>query len=340
MNLLLTASGCPGASTLIKYLRKAYNGNIKIIGTDSLDNVVGKILCDKFYVIPQASEKNDFINKLKDIVIKEKIEAILPQSTIETFIISKNLNEFSELNVKTLVSDYKELKIARNKYKLYEKLKGKIPLPKYYLANTKKEFNKAVFDLGYPDKTICFKPPIGEGSRGFRIISPTVDRKDMLLNQKPNNKYMTLKEINEIFNDENFPQLLVMEFINFDEYDAMTLCIDGEALLTTVKTRERERNGVITYGELIDKPEIIKKVERIIKEIPLKYSIGIQFIGDYLIEINPRVSTFIYQDNLIEPYYAIELAMGNISKSDIRKLNEKIKYGRKMIRYMDQIFFK
>ena len=97
----------------------------------------------------------------------------------------------------------------------------------------------------------------------------------MLLNQKPNNKYITLEEINEIFNDENFPQLLVMEFINFDEYDAMTLCIEGEALLTTVKTRERERNGVITYGELIDKPDIIKKVEIIINEIPLKYSIKV-----------------------------------------------------------------
>ena len=75
-------------------------------------------------------------------------------------------------------------------------------------------------------------------------------------------------------------------------------------------------------------------------KIPLSYNISIQFIGNKLIEINPRTSTYIYQDNLIEPYLAIKLLLGELTPEQIREYNGKIDYGRRMIRYMDQIFFK
>ena len=38
-----------------------------------------------------------------------------------------------------------------------------------------------------------------------------------------------------------------------------------------------------------------------------------QFKGGYLIEINTRVSTFIYQDDLIEPYLSIKLSLNEIT---------------------------
>ena len=60
---------------------------------------------------------------------------------------------------------------------------------------------------------------------------------------------------------------------------------------------------------------------------------------DQIIEINPRPSTFIYQDDLNEPYLAIKLALKEISHDEIRAYDIRIRYGRRMVRYMDQVFW-
>ncbi len=339
MNLLLTSCGCPGASTLIRYLRKAYGDELRIVGVDMQDNVVGQILTDKFYVIPGGDDPG-YIERIREIAEDEQIEVILPESTLETFSLSENRQIFDELGIALIVSDIDVLRTVVNKHELYEKLKGRVPLPEYRLATTLEEFNACVRELGFPDREVCFKPPVGEGSRGFRIISPSIDRKRSLMHEKPVSRYITLEEMNSIFREGDFPELLVMEVVKGLEIDAMTIGLDGEALLTTIKTRERERTGVITYGELIDRPEIDRYVAEIIKAVPLRYSVGVQFIEDRLIEINPRVSTFIFQDDLIEIFYSIELARGRVDKEEVRRARDRIDYGRKMIRYMDQVFFK
>ena len=40
------------------------------------------------------------------------------------------------------------------------------------------EVELAARELGYPDRPVCFKPVFSSGSRGFRILDPTVDRAD------------------------------------------------------------------------------------------------------------------------------------------------------------------
>lgn len=339
MNLLLTSCGCPGASTLIRYLRVAYGDELRIIGTDMQDNVIGQVLGDDFHRVPPADHEN-YIDTMAEIAERENIEVILPESTVETIVLSENRAVFDGMGVALVVSDIEELRLVSDKFRLYEALKGRMPLPEYRLARTLDDFNKCVKELGFPDCEVCFKPPIGEGSRGFRIISPTVDRRHSLMHEKPVSRYITLEEMNSIFADGDFPALLVMEVVKGLEIDAMTVAFGGEALLTTIKTRERERTGVITYGEVIDRPEIERYVAEIIRSIPLKYSLGVQFIEDRLIEINPRVSTFIFQDDLVEIFYSIELARGRMDPDEVRRARDRIDYGRKMIRYMDQAFFK
>jgi hypothetical protein len=124
-----------------------------------------------------------------------------------------------------------------------------------------------------------------------------------------------------------------------EAYDVMSLALNGEELLTTVKSRERERWGVIVKGELKKMPNLVEQTRKILEIIRLSYNVSLQFIDNKLIEINPRVSTFIYQDDLIEPYLSIKLALGELSKEEVRRYSDKIQYGRRMIRYMDQIFW-
>ena len=116
--------------------------------------------------------------------------------------------------------------------------------------------------------------------------------------------------------------------------------MNGRELLTTVKTVERARWGVIVEGELVRDEGLVNQTREILKSIPLSYCVNVQFIADKLIEINARVSTFIYQDDLIAPYLAIKIALGELDENDIIAYRQKIDYSRRMIRYMDQMFHK
>jgi len=340
IKLLLTATGAPGCSTLIRQLKNNGERKIEIISTDIDEEVIGKFWSDKFYIVPPA-DSEDYIGSIKKIIKKENPDVFLPVSSAEVIPVSKNKQILEKNGTKVMVSSYESLEIATNKYKLYLKLEeNDISVPKFYYPKNLEEFIDMAKRLGYPTKKVCFKPHIGKGSRGFRILDESISRKDLLLNYKPESKYISLKEFIDIFKkEEDFPDFIIMEYIEGKAYDAMALCYEGETLLTTVKTREKERWGIVTYGELVENNEITKLVEDIISTVPLSYNVGLQFIGNKLIEINPRLSTFIYQDNLIEPYLAIKLCLGEITKNEIRKYQKKIEYGRRMIRYMDQIFW-
>ncbi len=150
---------------------------------------------------------------------------------------------------------------------------------------------------------------------------------------------MSLDEFAEIFRDGDFPELIIMEFAEGPHYDVMCLADQGINLLTTVKTREASRWGVITKGELVFKPGLRKICDKIVEAMGLRYNFGLQFIEDKIIEINPRPSTFIYQDDLNEPYLAIKLALKEVNHDDIRGYESRIRYGRRMVRYMDQVFW-
>ena len=341
INIILTAAGCPGASTIIRYLQKIKERKIKIIGVDSNLESIGRFLADAFEVVPNADDPL-YIDTLVNICIKYNIDCILVSSSYEVEHIAANVDYFKKNNVKALVSSLDSLKIANNKHLLYETFKDDpdVNVPKFILVNNLDDFIKGCELLGYPDKKLCFKPPISKGSRGFRYIDSEVNRADLLLNYKPDTPRISLNEVIEIFKNEKiFPELLLMETVQGEEIDSMILALEGDPLLITHKTREAERGGVITLGGHAERELITGQIRAILRKIKLSYNVGIQFKGGYLMEINPRLSTFLYNNEWNEPYTAIKLALGEISKEDVKSLQSRVPLNLRMIRYFDQYFY-
>jgi len=83
LKIVVTACGCPGASTLIRML-KANHGErkIKIIGTDMDKEPIGGFLVDKFYNVPIGSSE-DYIPTMLDILEREKPDVLFPESSFE-----------------------------------------------------------------------------------------------------------------------------------------------------------------------------------------------------------------------------------------------------------------
>ena len=315
-----------------------------IIGTDIDHEAVGRYFCDDFYVVPSGTSP-DYIPTLLDIVRKDKPDLVFPESSNEVPSLAKARSEFDALSTKVLVSSPGAIKASSNKYLMYETIRKNtgMDLPEYHSACNLDDFNSAAEKLGYPDKSVVFKPHVGKGSRGVRIIDPKADRMKQLLHEKPISKFMSMEGFTEIFKDvadDQFPDLLVMEYLEGMEKTADSIALEGRELLTTVKTVEQARWGVIVRGELVKSEELLSQTREILKAIPLSYCVNIQFIADKLVEINPRVSSFIYQKDLNAPYIAIKLALGELSEDEVSAYSNKIDYGRRMIRYMDQLFHK
>ena len=64
---------------------------------------------------------------------------------------------------------------------------------------------------------------------------------------------------------------------------------------------------------------------------------NIQLVGEYVIEINPRISTIVYQDDLNIAYLGVKRALGEISAAELVALRSRIRPGRTALRYFDQL---
>lgn len=341
IKILMTGGGAPQAPTLIRHLRENGERPVSIVAMDMNPEACGRWMADGFYQIPPAGTEG-YKERLIEVIQKEAPDALLNVCGTDVLFIAPMKDELEALGLVVIGSDAGAVEIANDKFKLFSTLKGVegVEVPEFTSPGSLEEFVSTASEMGYPERDLCFKPHVSKGSRGFRILSERFDRRDLLLNHKPTALYMTLDEFRSIFSSsKDFPELLLMEVAAGEEIDLMTIAYQGEALLTTCKTRESHRWGVIDRGELVERPELEESAERVVRAIGLSYNISIQYIGSKVIEINPRTSTFIYQEDLNEPWLAVKLALGLIEPNEVREHRSRIRYGRRMVRFMDQIFF-
>ncbi|HEX4877122.1 MAG TPA: ATP-grasp domain-containing protein, partial [Chitinophagaceae bacterium] len=326
---------------IIKCLRK--EKNIHIIAADAKDEVVGKYLADDFLVIPPASDSK-FSDKLLSLCRERNIHVLLPLVTKELIPLADRMKEFELAGTRIPISSVASLEIANNKSRLYEFLQWRgMAIPDFRVVENVEQFKTAITELGYPDKIVCFKPSVSNGSRGFRILSEQQDELDLLFNHKPTTTYLKEAEAIRILSSGLFPELLVSEYLPGAEYSVDCLCDHGEAILVVPRIRTKMINGISVQGQFIQQEEIIRYCNGIIKELHLHGNIGIQVkaneSGEYMIlEINPRVQGSISAGlgagvNL--PVLAIKQELG------LTILPEEtfVKWGTRFTRFWDEIFY-
>lgn len=340
LNVLVTAGGSPGAPGIIKSLKLNGEREIRVICTDMKEDSAGLYLADVEYIVPSGKSEK-FIPHMLEIAEKEDIDVIMPLSTPELMPFSLNKAKFERLGIKVAVSDPIPLSIANDRAELYKFLiKEKIPVPKFEAGNSFKEFERSVYKLGYPNVPVCFKPRIGNGGRGFRVLKGDVDKLDLLLNHKPDSSITTFEDISEVLENANpFPSLVVMEYLDGDEYSTDLLVRKGTPLITIPRKREATRLGVSFTGRVVNNPEVIAITNNVVSCIGLDYNINIQLKycteGLKLIEINPRMSGTIIlctASGANIPYLSAKMAMGE----EIPEI--KPVYNTKMIRHWEEVF--
>ena len=80
------------------------------------------------------------------------------------------------------------------------------------------------------------------------------------------------------------------------------------------------RAGLAMYFVTLDDDALMELSNAIVAELGIEHFFNIQLVGDYVIEINPRISTIVYQDDLNLPYLGVKRAIGEISDDELRAL--------------------
>lgn len=341
INILMTGGGAPGAAGIIKCLHQ--EPTFKVIAADANSNAAGKYLSNEFETIPLASDPG-FIDAVLSLCRKKNIHAVLPLVTKELHPLSQHCKELELAGARLLISPTASLEIANIKSRLYEFLQWRaIPVPDFRVVETIEQFITAIEALGYPNKQVCFKPSVSNGSRGFRIVTEKINELDLLLNQKPSSTYISRQEVVRILSSGSFPELLVSEYLPGEEFSVDCLARQGESILIVPRLRTKMINGISVEGEFIKNESIITYCQQIIKELQLHGNIGIQVkksvTGHFLIlEINPRVQGSISTAlgaGINLPVLAIKQELGMpISPNELT-----VKWGTRFSRYWDEVYY-
>jgi carbamoyl-phosphate synthase large subunit len=336
ITVLVTASGAPGTAALLRALRENGERDVRLVGTDMSERSVGRHLCDAFHLVPAGSDPS-FAAAMLDVAEREHADAILPQSSFDLEGLAAHADRFP---MPVLVSSPDAIHRSNDKAESYELLhRIGVPAPEFRRVNGAQAVEAAAHELGYPERAVCFKPVFSSGSRGFRILDPTVDRAHQLLNERPGSVAMRLEEAVELLPDAGGPDLLVMELATGGERTIDGLGNGREIVLGHPKTREAMRAGLAMYFVTLDDPELMRIANLIVAELGIEHFFNIQLVGEHVIEINPRISTIVYQDDLNLPYLGVKRALGEISEDELRSLASRVRPGRTALRYFDQLEF-
>ena len=334
ITVLVSASGAPGTAALLHALRRNGERELRLVGTDMSERSVGRHLCDAFHIVPAGSDPA-FPDAMRDVVERERADVVLPQSSFDLEGLAAHRERFP---VPVLVSRPETIHRSNDKAESYALLhRIGVAAPEFRRVNGAAQVADAAHELGYPDRPVCFKPVFSSGSRGFRVLDPTVDRAHQLLHERPGSVAMRLEEAVELLPVEDGPDLLVMELATGGERTIDGIADGDRVVLGHPKTREAMRAGLAMYFVTLDDPALMEIAGRIVKELGIEWFFNIQLVGDHVIEVNPRISTIVYQEDLNLPYLGVKRALGEVSDDELAAYAARIRPGRTALRYFDQL---
>jgi carbamoyl-phosphate synthase large subunit len=333
--VLVSAAGAPGTAALVRALRENGEREVRVVGTDMAKRSVGRHLCDAFHLVPAGSDPG-FGDAMLEVARSEGVEAILPQSSFDLLGLAEAEDRFEGIAV--MVSSPEAIRRSNDKAESYALLDEiGVPGPRWRRVVGGEAVAKAARELGYPDVDVALKPAFSSGSRGFRILSAGADRREQLLKNRPGvAEALRLEELVELLGDDETP-LLVMELAEGLERTIDGIAEGGRILLGHPKTRESMRAGLAMYFATLDDEWLMEISRKIAEALSLNHFFNIQLVGDKVIEINPRISTIVYQEDLNLPWLGVKHARGEISAEELATYQERVRPTRRALRYFDQL---
>ena len=334
IRLLLSAVGHPAIPSLIKAITDNNERTIEVIGADLNTEILIPSLFKKIRKVSAFTNKN-YISNILSICKIDKVDIFWARNEIDTILVNKFLDEFNNIGTKVICpGTSKSLKISSDKGNFSNFFrKNSIPHAKFKIVNDFISLKKGIMDFNYPKKNIIIKPTSSIGGRGSLTISPVTYSTSKILEST-----YPLETVIEIFSKikkNNFPELILMEFLSGTSYSVDVLSKKGKSIYTIPKIRISGNASNTMIGKIDLNQKIIKYVNSVVKKFNFSYiqnyELKLNENGDpRIFDINPRGGAsvaFCKAAGVNIPYFAIKMALGEKFPEKL-----KIKNNLKMIR--------
>lgn len=115
--ILVQGAGSGGGNNVIHSLRKS-EMETRILGSNCLHHSVLKSTADQTFLLPESS-KPDYLSALQDLIVKEKIDMVVPQSDREVNAVSLNRDQ---LNCRVFLPEHDIVETCQDKHSMFLKL--------------------------------------------------------------------------------------------------------------------------------------------------------------------------------------------------------------------------
>jgi carbamoyl-phosphate synthase large subunit len=290
MNILITAIGCPGFKILYDNIVR-FNKDIVFHGCDIKD-VTNKKYVKKFFIM-RSGNAEEYAYELTKYCVENNIKYLFPLADSEIISVNKNKSFFEQNNIKIFGNTNQKICDIFQKEKLLDyvcKINSNI-VPEYKIIKNEIEFKDAHDFFKKKNKTMCIKPSVAHGSRGFRVIKNT-SYKDYV--SKKLLPYMTYEQYFDMINKIKIDTMIAMEYLPGKEYSVDCIKYRND-FYCVIRSRDEVINGIASKGTICELPDLLDISREIYEYFEFDSNINIQFKEDKngnfkILEINPRLS--------------------------------------------------
>ena len=320
LRVLLTTSSGPGMAGIVHALKSHPLRETELLAGDVVAYETGAgLVSDVLVALPFANDAF-YVDKMLSICERHCVDMILSGYSQENLILSQHISAFEAVGTKILTPPYANVAICQNKDEMLAALQeaGSPYAVPHYAARSVEEVISACAALGYPAKAVCVKPAVcNGGSRGFWILDENYDRHKAFFVDKDARR-CTLDELLLKWKGiEDLPAVLVMEYIDGQEYGVDVVAKEGEMLAHVIREKlPPQMAGVDMRYKTAEDADISALADTLTRFFSLDSIVNMDIIRRgqslYLLEINPRQGALIggsaLKCNLLA--YAIDLLFG------------------------------
>lgn len=319
--LIPSGAGAPGFGGIFECLSELKNGEVFCGDMDML--AYGRKMASGFAPMPSSGSPHYF-DKVMETANKFSCNVVLPITTNELPVLSKNEALLTSAGIGIAISPYKSMQIANDKAALYAFLQEQqLPCVEFEICKTKLGLIEAAEKLSKKYEKLAIKPALGNGGRGFRIIVDEHYQQQHYFEGKFANLTTTLSAMQTELPPVFITPVIVSEYLPGKEYSVDAIANRGQTLGMAIRLRNKIVSGISVTGEFIAVADIENQVKKIIELLQLHGPIGLQFKENeqgfpLLLEINPRLQGAVSgcrAAGLNFPAMAVELAQGKIPAS-------------------------
>ena len=268
MNILILSAGT--RNKVVQYFKTALNGKGIVIATDC--SVIAPAIydADKYYIVPRMDEPQ-YLNVIFDICKENRVAGVLSLIDPELSLLAANSDEFKNIGVTVLGSDYDLCEMSLDKMQMFHWLvEHGYKTARSYVDKEAFYKDVAAGAINYP---VFVKPVRGSASIA---ISKVIDRETVEL----------------LF--AHHDNLMIQEFLNGQEIgaDVYIDMISGDVISIFTKKKIKMRAGETDKAVSFKDEMLFELIERFVKQVGYRGQIDIDIFeigGNYYIsEVNPR----------------------------------------------------